>query len=124
MPLSAIVTGAALISLGPIFFLISESSQRHFTAFIPSLFGFIILILGLVAVKPQRTKSAMHAAVGFALISALGAFAMGAPKWPALLSGQLSYRPLAALAMLVMFVICAIFIAISVNRFIQMRKAR
>ena len=124
MPLSAIVTGAALISLGPIFYLLGESSQRHFTAFIPSLFGFIILILGLVAVKPERTKSAMHAAVGFALLSALGALAMGGSKWPALLSGQLNYRPLAALAMLVMFVICALFVALSVNRFIQMRRAR
>ena len=124
MPLSALITGAALISLGPIFYLLGEPAQRHLTAFIPSFFGLIILILGLVATIPARTKMAMHAAVGFAMISALGALFMGGPKWPALLSGQLTFRPLAALAMLIMFVICAIFVAMSVGRFIRMRTPR
>ena len=122
MPLSAITTGFALLSLGPIFYMLGEPGQRHATAFIPSFFGLVILILGLVASNPARTKMAMHAAVGFAMVSALGALFMGGPKWPALLSGQLDYRPLAALAMLVMFVICAIFIALSVSRFIKMRR--
>ena len=122
--MSALITGFALLSLGPIFYLLGEPGQRHFTAFIPSFFGLIILICGLVASNPARTKAAMHAAVGFALIGALGALFMGGVKWPALLSGQLTYRPLAALAMLVMFVICAVFIATSVGRFIRMRNPR
>ena len=124
MPLSAIFTGASLLSLGPIFYLLAEPAQRHPTAFIPSFFGLIILILGLIATKPALTKKAMHAAVGFALVSALGALFMGGPKWPALLSGQLTYRPLAALAMLVMFVICAIFVAVAGSRFVKMRTPR
>lgn len=124
MPLSAIITGASLLSLGPIFYLLIEPGQRHFTAFIPSFFGLIILIFGLVATNPARTKMAMHGAVGFAMVSALGALFMGGPKWPALLSGQLTFRPMAALAMLVMFVICAIFVGMSVGQFIRMRSPR
>ena len=120
--MSALITGFALLSLGPIFYLLGEPTQRHFTAFIPSFFGFLVLMCGFAAANPARTKAAMHAAIGFALIGALGALFMGGPKWPALLSGQLAYRPLAATAMLVMFVICAIFIALSIGRFIKMRK--
>ena len=122
--MSAIITGFALLSLGPIFFLLGDPTQRHFTAFIPSLFGFIILVCGFAAAaNPARAKAAIHAAVGFALIGALGALFMGGAKWPALLTGQLTYRPLAALAMLVMFVICLIFLVPSVMRFIKMRRA-
>ncbi len=120
--MSAIITGFALLSLGPIFFLLGDPAQRHFTAFIPSLFGFLVLVCGFAAANPARTKAAMHAAVGFALVGALGALFMGGPKWPALLSGNLNYRPLATLAMLVMFVICTIFLVPSVMRFIKMRR--
>ena len=48
---------------------------------------------------------------------------MGGTKWPALLGGSLTYRPLATLAMLVMFVICTVFLVPSVMRFIKMRRA-
>ena len=120
--MSAIITGFALLSLGPIFFLLGEPGQRHLTAFIPSFFGLLILMCGFAAANSARTKAAMHAAVGFALIGALGALFMGGPTWPALLSGQLTFRPLASIAMLVMFVICTIFLVPSVMRFIKMRQ--
>ena len=123
MPISAIVSGAAIAALGPIFYLLGAPGARHFTAFIPSVFGILILVCGLLALNAARTKAAMHAAVGIALFAGLAALGMGGPKWPALLTGQLAYRPLAAAAMLAMFVICAIFVAMSVSRFVKMRRA-
>ena len=124
MPFSAIITGAALFALGPIFYLLGEPGSRSFTAFIPSFFGFIILVCGIVARNPARTKMAMHAAVGFGLLGALGGLARGIPKWPALFNGSLIEGRLAATSTLLMFVICALFVAMSAGRFIQMRKAR
>ena len=122
MPILAILSGAALTALGPIFYLIAAPGQRHFTAFIPSLFGIMVLACGLAAQNLARRKMAMHAAVGIALLGGLGALFMGGPQWPALLSGNVVYRPLAATAMLVMFLICAVFVALSIGQFIRMRR--
>ena len=122
MPLSAILAGASLLSLGPIFYFLGEPGHRSFTAFIPSFFGLIILVCGLAAQNPAKRKMAMHAAVGFGLLGFLGSVFMGGPKWVALLSGQPVVRPLAATSQLVMFVICAVFVALSIGQFIRMRR--
>lgn len=120
MPISAIVTGAILFALGPIFYLLGEPGHRSLTAFIPSVFGFMILACGLAAQSPARTKAAMHAAVGIALLGALGSFARILPKLGTLFSEPLG---LAIIANLIFFVVSAIFVAMSIGRFIKMRKA-
>lgn len=120
--MSAIITGIALLALGPIFYQLGEPGSRSFTAFIPSLFGFIILLCGIVAQKASMNKLAMHAAVGFGIVGALGGLARGLPQWGALFSGQPMDGRLAAISTLLMFVICAVFVATSIGRFIAMRR--
>ncbi len=122
MPISAIVTGAALLSLGPIFYLLGEAGSRSFTSFIPSFFGLIILLCGLAARNESKRKMAMHAAVGFGLLGALGGLARGLPKWPGLFNGSLVDGRLPAIATLLMFLICAVFVAMSIGQFIRMRR--
>jgi len=120
--MSAIITGIALLALGPIFYFLGEPNSRSFTAFIPSIFGLIILLCGLVALKPSMTKMAMHAAVGFGILGMLGGLARGLPKWGGLFNGTLVDGRLPAIATLLMFVICAVFVATSIGRFIKMRR--
>lgn len=120
--MSAIVTGIALLALGPIFYLLGEIGSRSFTAFIPSVFGLIILLCGLAALKPSMTKMAMHAAVGFGIIGALGGLARGLPKWGELFEGTLVDGRLAAISTLLMFLICTAFVVSSIGRFIAMRR--
>ena len=122
MPLSALASGAILFLLGPIFYLLGDPGHRSLTAFIPSVFGFLILACGLAALNAARTKMAMHAAVGIALIGALGAFARILPKMGDLARGQIAGQ-LGLIASLIMFVVCAVFVAASIGRFIQMRRA-
>ena len=120
--MSAIITGIALLALGPIFYLLGDPASRSFTAFIPSFFGVVILICGVVAQKESARKMAMHAAVGFGILGALGGLARGIPKWPALFSGAPMDGRLPAIATFLMFVICAVFVASSIGQFIRMRR--
>ena len=122
MPSTAIATGLALLVLGPIFYLLGEPGHRSVTAFIPSFFGFIILICGLAARKPSLTKMAMHAAILFGLLGAVGGLARGIPKWPGLFNGTLIDGRLAAISTLAMFVICTLFVGLCIGHFVRMRK--
>ncbi|MBW3636510.1 MAG: hypothetical protein KY445_08610 [Armatimonadetes bacterium] len=119
MPSTAILFGALLFALGPIFFFLQMSqgdSSPSPTAFIPSLVGIFIIAFGLAAKSPSRRKAAMHGAAGFALLGLLGSL-MGARKWPALLSGGDVDRPLATWEQLLMFLICTVFLALCVKSF-------
>ena len=120
--MSAILTGIALLALGPIFYFLGDLGHRSFTAFIPSIFGVVILLCGLVALKPTMNKMAMHAAVGFGIVGLLGGLARGLPKWGGLLNGSLVDGRLAAISTLLMFIICLLFVFTSISRFIAMRR--
>ncbi len=120
--MSAIITGIALLALGPIFYQLGEAGSRSLTSFIPSAFGLIIFVCGLAALKPKLNKMAMHAAVGFGILGALGGLARGLPKWGGLFDGSLIDGRLAAISTLLMFLICAAFVATSIGRFIAMRR--
>lgn len=123
MPILAILSGAVLTALGPIFYALGDPGHRSFTAFIPTLFGVMILACGLAAQNSARTKAAMHAAVGIALLGAIGSFARILPKLGAILSGQLDKTQLGVIASTLMFLICTVFVALSIGRFIKMRSA-
>ena len=82
----AVFFGSLLFLLGPIFYLLGDASHRSPTAFIPSLFGIIIVVCGLMAKNPARRKAAMHGAAGFALLGLLGSL-RGLKTWPLILSG-------------------------------------
>ena len=125
MPNQAVIFGAILFALGPIFYFLQTSqgdSSPSATAFIPSLFGILIAAFGLPAKTPSRRKAAMHGAATVALLGLLGSL-MGARKWPALLTGQIVERPLAAWSQLLMFVICLVFLVLCIKSFREARRA-
>lgn len=124
MPSTAVLFGALLFALGPIFYFLQISqgdSTPSATAFIPSLFGIFIAAFGIAAKNPARRKAAMHGAAGFGLLGLLGSL-MGASKWPALLSGGEVARPLAAWSQLLMFLICLVFLSLCAKSFATARR--
>ena len=64
----------------------------------------------------------MHAAVLLALVGFLGS-ARGLLSLPALLSGAELVRPAAVAAQSITAVLCAVFVGLAVNSFIQARRA-
>jgi hypothetical protein len=122
MPLVAILFGALLDAIG-IGAYVSTGAQSV-TALIPSFFGTLLLVCGVVAaVQPKARKHAMHVAAVVGLVATLGGLGMGLPKLGTLLAGT-AERPVAILLQLSMGVLAAIFLALCVNSFIQARKAR
>lgn len=128
-PITA-VFGALLIGLGLFAYFTQTSEKPSPTALIPAFFGLPILILGLLALKDNLRKLAMHLAVMVGLFGLVGTLIMAAPKVPELLSkGEVirsdgTNATRAVIITLVMAVICIVFVALCVKSFIDARRAR
>jgi len=112
-----------LILLGLLFFFIT--GHIHPTALIPTFFGIVLLVLGLLA----RTESVkqrmlvMHIAVTIALIGFLFPGAMAAKELWAAHNGA-NMVVMAVREQILMAVICLVFVWLCVRSFIAARKAR
>ena len=116
MPNIAIAFGAALIILGIVGFL----PHRAPTALIPSYVGAAIAICGLVALKPNLRKHAMHAA---AMIATLAFIATAWRLIVALLRGG-APSTLALIAQIGTALITGVFVVLCIQSFIAARRAR
>ena len=113
-----IAAGAILIALGLIGYF--GTSMVSWTALIPAFFGVPLAFLGGLALKEERRKHAMHAAVVVGLIGLLGgAFSFFRP----LLSGG-ELKPMAAAMQALMALTCAGFVGLCVKSFVDARRAR
>jgi hypothetical protein len=122
MPTLAIFFGLVLDIMGVASFL--ATGATHFTALIPSLFGTIIFLSGILAhIKPGIRKHAMHVAALFGLLGTLGGLGMGLPKIAALIAGT-AERPLAVGMQIAMGLVSLVFVALCVKSFVDARKAR
>ena len=120
MPQITIALGALLILIGVGFYF--GTGATSVTALIPAFLGIPITIAGLVASRERWRKHAMHAAVLVALLGFLGS-ARGLLSLPALLSGAELARPAAVAAQSITAVLCAVFVGLAVNSFIQARRS-
>jgi len=95
------------------------SGHASLTAFIPAVFGLVLMILGHVAqAKESRRKLMMHLAVIFAALGFL------LPTGRLISSaGNLTLSP-AVVSQLAMALLCLIFVILAVRSFISARKAR
>lgn len=121
MAVLTVFIGLLLIALGVVSY--EMSGAASVTALIPSAFGVVFLILGIVARNERRRKHAMHAAVALALL----AFLASAPALlalPALLGGEEVARPAAVIARSVMAVLTLVLVVAGVRSFIAARRAR
>jgi len=121
VPLVTIVLGLLLAALGV--FGYTSASPRHVTALIPAFFGLAFIVLGALARRPSLLRHAMH---GAALLGVLGlaGSARGVPDAIRLLAGDAVARPAMATSQGIMFVLCAIFVALCVRSFVSARRAR
>ena len=113
MASTTVVFGLFLIVLGLAGFL--SSSGELGSALVPGLFGLALLICGVFAHRESSRKSAMHIAVGFALLGCLGSF-RGVAKLRSLLNGS-APRPLGIQLQLATFAICALFLWLCIRSF-------
>lgn len=114
------------LSLGILLTILGLSSyfgtgQESVTALIPSFFGIVFVILGIVARNEKFRKHAMHGAAGLALLGALGS-ARGIPGIIEIMQGAEVARPLAVYAQTAMFLMCLVFIFKAVQSFREARK--
>lgn len=121
MAITTLVVGSLLSALGILGYILSE--PRSLTALIPFLFGALLEACGALALKPELKKHAMHGASVIALLGTLGA-APGAWKYLTTLFGATVARPLAVQFQAIMFVVCAVFLALCIRSFRQARARR
>jgi len=90
------------------------TGSEHPTALIPAGLGIILVISGILAANESRRMMAMHIAVLFGLLGAIGVglFLLIEQPQEALISG------------LVTLVLCLAFVGLCVRSFIAARKAR
>lgn len=114
------LTGAVLVLTGVLAYVMTSASS--ITALIPAFVGGLLLICAAVASRPALHRHGIHAALVVALIGALGSL-MNVVKIGQLFAGT-AERPAAIITSLILFVLCAIYVALGVRSFVAARKAR
>ena len=129
MPRIAMLFGVVLVLLGIVLYAMSEPEHKSLTAFIPSGFGLVLVLLGQIAQgdSEKRRMHTMHAAV---LVGLVG---MVVPAVMTALDIQKHYADppaerlpstLATTGKATMAVICCVFVGLCVKSFIDVRRAR
>lgn len=127
MPVVSIVFGLLLIVLGiwgywggalglwqPLGFDAPEKLSG--TALIPAYVGAVLVVLGLLAFKQSLLKHAMHGAAMIGLLGLLAAVGR------ILTTGKV--QGVGGASLVAMALLCAIFVALCVNSFVQARRRR
>lgn len=127
MPVVSIVFGVLLIALGiwgrfggdlglwePLGLARPENLSN--TALIPAFAGAALVVLGLLALKESLLKHAMHGAAMIGLLGLLAAVSR------ILITGKV--QGVGGTSLVAMALLCAIFIALCVNSFVQARRRR
>ena len=114
MAQKAIITGAALIVLGVVVSIASDSSSV--TSLLPAILGVVFVVLGLVArARPDIAHHLMHGAAALAVLAMLGsigsALGRGSTGW-------------ALFAQVATAVIAGVFLWFAVQSFRHVRQER
>lgn len=113
--------GAALVVLGIIGFV--GSGADSVTALIPSFFGVVFVVLGVVGRAEERRALTMHIAAVLALVGIAGSVT-GLIDLPDLLAGDDLDRPWAVAVQSIMAVVLVVYLVLAVRSFIAARRAR
>jgi len=117
---ATLVVGILLIALGLAGYGLQETENRSWTALIPAFLGIAFVVLGVLAYKDNLRKHAMHAAAALGLFGVLAGLGR---LLPTAFSGKLTFG-LATVCISLMILICAVFVGLCVNSFIQARRRR
>ena len=114
-----LTTAILLIALGIVGY--CGSGAQSMTALIPSGFGIIIGILGILSKKENIHKHMIHGALFVALLGLIGSFS-GILKTIDLLRNITVERPTAAIAQAIMALICLVYLIAGVQSFVSTRR--
>lgn len=100
-------------------FSVAEGQPESWTPLIPSIFGALLGVCGLIGLDPAKRKHAMHAGMAIALLSllALVGEALGRP-------GALDAPFNAQLLKIVVGVLLIVYLALGIRSFIAARRDR
>jgi len=123
MAIPTMITGLLLIVIGIYGYTSQDPDGKvSITAGIPAMLGFAIGLCGLVSLSEKFRKHAMHFAVTLGLIGAAGS---PYPIIKAVIKGvefELTDPKIITAASSTL--VCLVFVGMSVNSFVQVRKAR
>ena len=120
MPSTTIVTGIILILIGIAGYVFSIiDGNTSLTALIPSAFGVLLVIFGIIATSSEGLrKHLMHAAVVVGLIGFL------IPTFRLISKMNDIKISLAVLSQALMAIVCLFYVILSIQSFINARKNR
>ena len=98
--------------------------KRSVTGLIPAFIGGILLVCGVVALTEGFRMHAMHGAVLVGLLGTLAGLGRGASGLGKFFSGDPSLNQRGFLFVWLMTIICAVYVGLCVNSFLQARKQR
>lgn len=114
MPNVSRLVGLALMAVGIVGYVLTDMVSP--TALIPAAFGIVISMLGYYGRHEATRRTAMHLAMGIAMVGMLGSIT-GLLAIPALVSGREVATPAAAISRSVMALILLVYLAMGFNSF-------
>jgi preprotein translocase subunit Sss1 len=113
------LVGVILLALGIVGYVASDMASP--TALIPAFFGFVLSGLGYYGRHEHTSKTAMHLAMGVALVGILGSV-RGLWGLAAMVSGGVVERPVAVVSQSVMAVVLIWYLMKGIQSFRQARR--
>jgi uncharacterized membrane protein len=122
MSSTSIAFGALLALLGGVLFVSSDLElAKRMTALIPTGFGILLIVCGLIARNDKARKHAMHFAAMVGLVGCVMPLVMVIRK---AIAGEFDATSRAGAGQLVMSALCGVFVVLCVKSFIDVRRAR
>jgi hypothetical protein len=119
MTQTTIGIGIFLVVLGLVGFFVT--GMQSITALIPTFFGVLFLILGLIARKESARKIAMHIAMVLGLLGLIGTFPGLIKMFPLLLGAEVA-RPAAIITQAIMALLLIYYLVVGIRTFIAARN--
>jgi hypothetical protein len=116
----SLVIGGSLIALGIGGYLLSDRVSP--TALIPAVFGVVIAMLAAYGREATRRRTAMHLAMGIALVGVLGSITGVFALLGWLTGDRGGGVPLAPLSKSVMAVLLIVYLAMGIRSFVAARR--
>lgn len=97
------------------------TGMTSITALIPTFFGILLILFGVLAFEEKRRKLSMHIAMVIALVGVLGSFS-GIIRVITILSGGEVIRPVASYMQAVMALLLMVYLVFGIKSFIDARR--
>ena len=102
----------------------TAAPKKSVTALIPAIFGGLLVLFGVLALKESMLKHAMHGAAMVGLLGTIAGAGRGAMGLGKFFSGDPSLNQRSFLFVWLMALLCGVFVYLCVQSFIAARKRK